>query len=66
MQHFEIFILTDGSPAAAAIGLRYLASLGVIGQIHHQILEHLRPGALLHAGEFRCRIRGPLPVDDLG
>lgn len=35
-------------------------------QVGHDVLEHLAPGALLHAREFGRRVGGALAVDDFG
>lgn len=37
----------------------------MVRQVGHDVLEHLRAGALLHPGKLRCRVGGPLAVDDL-
>lgn len=59
-QHAKI--LTDRSPRAASVGFGDLAGFGVVRQIGHNILEHLRTRPLLHAGELGRRIRRPFAI----
>lgn len=55
-------VLTDRAPRAAPVRFRYLPGFRMIRQIGDNVLEHLRPGALLHAREFRRRVAGPFAV----
>ena len=58
--------MTNRPPGASSVRFWYLAGLGVVLEVGHQVLQHLTPSPLLHPGELGRGVAGSLAVDDLG